>query len=87
MKNNPRNIQQHNLEEEESSLTIVDLPISERLLDSNRDDHERREESRANYNKKHVGQSQPAVSNNYVFESTEKQRDNPLVLRKGYTKM
>ena len=55
MKNNPRNIQQHNLEEEESSLTIVDLPISERLLDSNRDDHERREESRANYNKKHVG--------------------------------
>ncbi len=35
IKNNPRNIQQLYQEEEDSSLTIVDLPVSERLLDSN----------------------------------------------------
>lgn len=40
MKNNHHNIQQLNQEEEDSSLTIVDLPVSERLLDSNRENKE-----------------------------------------------
>ena len=55
MKNNPRNIQQLNQEEEDSSLTIVDLPVSERLLDSYRENKEKREETSLINNKKHVG--------------------------------
>ncbi len=86
MKNNHHNIQQINQEEEDSSLTIVDLPVSERVLDSNRENQKKREETPLNNNNKQFGQPQTAASNNHVFESIEKQRDNPLLLRKGYTK-
>ena len=40
MKNNHHNIQQLNQDEEDSSLTIVDLPVSERLPDSNKEKKE-----------------------------------------------
>jgi hypothetical protein len=85
VKNKPRIMQQSSLEEEESSLTIVDMPISERLFDSDRDSQERRNDSSPN-KKRHAPQLQSAASNNYVFELKEKQRDNPLLLRKGRTK-